>query len=110
MLYHFTGPHSEKMKELNYGKVRYFVPIQIKQIIARTVRSIFPKLAQSNSACQMPKVYLLYKIQLLSRVLRMHFKKVQKALDYPLRYWLKIILEQLELLLRRAIYVDKRSM
>ncbi len=30
MLYHFAGPHSEKMKELNYGKVRYFVPIQIK--------------------------------------------------------------------------------
>jgi hypothetical protein len=30
MLYHFAGPHSEKMKEFNYGKVRYFMPIKMK--------------------------------------------------------------------------------
>ncbi len=29
LLYHFAGPHSAKMKEWNYGKVRYFVPIKI---------------------------------------------------------------------------------
>ncbi|MCL2883909.1 MAG: MerR family transcriptional regulator [Oscillospiraceae bacterium] len=31
MLYHFAGPHSAQMKEWNYGKVRYFVPIKIKK-------------------------------------------------------------------------------
>lgn len=30
MLYHFAGPHSAQMKEWNYGKVRYFVPIRLK--------------------------------------------------------------------------------
>jgi DNA-binding transcriptional MerR regulator len=30
MLYHFAGPHSEQMKQWNYGKVRYFVPIKTK--------------------------------------------------------------------------------
>ncbi len=30
MLYHFAGPHSAQMKEWNYGKVRYFVPIKLK--------------------------------------------------------------------------------
>lgn len=29
MLYHFAGPHSDQMKEWNYGKVRYFVPIKL---------------------------------------------------------------------------------
>lgn len=29
ILYHFAGPHSNQMKELNYGKVRYFVPIKL---------------------------------------------------------------------------------
>lgn len=31
MLYHFAGPHSAQMKEWNYGKVRYFVPIKAKR-------------------------------------------------------------------------------
>jgi len=31
MLYHFAGPHSAQMKEWNYGKVRYFVPIKLKE-------------------------------------------------------------------------------
>ncbi|MDR0884077.1 MAG: MerR family transcriptional regulator [Oscillospiraceae bacterium] len=30
LLYHFAGPHSAQMKEWNYGKVRYFVPIKEK--------------------------------------------------------------------------------
>ena len=30
LLYHFAGPHSAQMKEWNYGKVRYFVPIKLK--------------------------------------------------------------------------------
>jgi len=30
LLYHFAGPHSQQMKEWNYGKVRYFVPIKEK--------------------------------------------------------------------------------
>lgn len=30
VMYHFAGPHSEQMKEWNYGKVRYFVPIKVK--------------------------------------------------------------------------------
>lgn len=30
ILYHFAGPHSQKMKDLNYGKVRYFVPVKLK--------------------------------------------------------------------------------
>jgi DNA-binding transcriptional MerR regulator len=30
LLYHFAGPHSAQMKEWNYGKVRYFVPIKVK--------------------------------------------------------------------------------
>ncbi len=30
MLYHFAGPHSEQMKQWNFGRVRYFVPIRIK--------------------------------------------------------------------------------
>lgn len=29
MLFHFAGPHSAQMKEWNYGKVRYFVPIKV---------------------------------------------------------------------------------
>lgn len=28
LLFHFAGPHSEQMKQWNYGKVRYFVPIK----------------------------------------------------------------------------------
>lgn len=31
LLYHFAGPHSRQMKEWNYGKIRYFVPIKLKQ-------------------------------------------------------------------------------
>lgn len=31
ILYHFAGPHSEQMKKLNYGKIRYFVPIKMKE-------------------------------------------------------------------------------
>lgn len=31
MLFHFAGPHSSQMKEWDYGKVRYFVPIKIMQ-------------------------------------------------------------------------------
>lgn len=31
MLYHFAGPHSAQMKKWNYGKVRYFVPIKLKE-------------------------------------------------------------------------------
>lgn len=31
LLYHFAGPHSAQMKEWNYGKVRYFVPIKLKE-------------------------------------------------------------------------------
>ncbi len=31
MLNHFAGPHSSQMKEWNYGKVRYFVPIKLKR-------------------------------------------------------------------------------
>lgn len=31
MLYHFAGPHSAQMKKWNYSKVRYFVPIKLKQ-------------------------------------------------------------------------------
>lgn len=31
MLYHFAGPHSSKMKKWNYGKVRYFVPIKLRE-------------------------------------------------------------------------------
>lgn len=31
LLYHFAGPHSAQMKEWNYGKVRYFVPIRTKK-------------------------------------------------------------------------------
>lgn len=31
ILYHFAGPHSEKMKALNCGKVRYFIPIRMKE-------------------------------------------------------------------------------
>lgn len=30
LLNHFAGPHSEQMKEWNYGKIRYFVPIKVK--------------------------------------------------------------------------------
>jgi DNA-binding transcriptional MerR regulator len=30
MFFHFAGPHSKQMKEWNYGKVRYFIPIKIK--------------------------------------------------------------------------------
>lgn len=30
LLYHFAGPHSAQMKEWNYGKIRYFVPIRLK--------------------------------------------------------------------------------
>jgi hypothetical protein len=26
----FAGPYSAQMKDLNYGKVRYFVPIKLK--------------------------------------------------------------------------------
>ncbi len=29
LLYHFAGPHSTQMKEWNYGKIRYFVPIKV---------------------------------------------------------------------------------
>lgn len=29
ILYHFAGPHSNRMKEWDYGKVRYFVPIKL---------------------------------------------------------------------------------
>lgn len=32
LLYHFAGPHSAQMKEWNYGKVRYFVPIKTKGV------------------------------------------------------------------------------
>lgn len=28
MLHHFAGPHSEQMKEWDYGKVRYFIPVK----------------------------------------------------------------------------------
>jgi hypothetical protein len=31
MLFHFAGPHSQQMKDWNYGKIRYFVPIKLKQ-------------------------------------------------------------------------------
>lgn len=30
LLYHFAGPHSAQLKEWNYGKIRYFVPIKLK--------------------------------------------------------------------------------
>ncbi len=30
LLYNFAGPHSKQMKEWNYGKVRYYVPIKVK--------------------------------------------------------------------------------
>jgi DNA-binding transcriptional MerR regulator len=30
LLYHFAGPHSEQMSQLNLGRVRYFVPIKAK--------------------------------------------------------------------------------
>jgi DNA-binding transcriptional MerR regulator len=29
LLYHFAGPHSQQMKDWNYGKVRYLVPIRV---------------------------------------------------------------------------------
>jgi hypothetical protein len=29
-LFHYAGPHSAKMEEWNYGKIRYFVPIKTK--------------------------------------------------------------------------------
>jgi hypothetical protein len=29
ILFHFAGPHSQRMRELNYGKVRYFIPVRI---------------------------------------------------------------------------------
>lgn len=32
MLYHFAGPHSTQMKEWNYGKIRYFVPVKTKEV------------------------------------------------------------------------------
>ena len=31
VLFHFAGPHSKQMKEWKYGKVRYFVPVKIKE-------------------------------------------------------------------------------
>ena len=31
LLYHFAGPHSKQMKAWNIGKIRYFVPIKIKE-------------------------------------------------------------------------------
>lgn len=31
LLYHFAGPHSAQMKEWNYGKIRYFVPIRVRE-------------------------------------------------------------------------------
>ena len=31
LLYHFAGPHSALMKDLNYGKVRYLVPMRLKE-------------------------------------------------------------------------------
>ena len=30
-LFNFAGPHSAQMKEWNYGKIRYFVPIKVKE-------------------------------------------------------------------------------
>jgi DNA-binding transcriptional MerR regulator len=30
MLFHYAGPNSAQMKEWNYGKIRYFVPIKVK--------------------------------------------------------------------------------
>jgi DNA-binding transcriptional MerR regulator len=31
LLYHFAGPHSSQMKDWNYGRIRYFVPIKTKE-------------------------------------------------------------------------------
>ncbi|MCL1887380.1 MAG: hypothetical protein FWF96_00725 [Kiritimatiellaeota bacterium] len=31
VMFHFAGPHSKQMGEWNYTKVRYFVPIKVKQ-------------------------------------------------------------------------------
>jgi len=31
LLYHFAGPHSKKLGEWNYGKIRYYVPIKIRE-------------------------------------------------------------------------------
>ncbi|MCL1951873.1 MAG: MerR family transcriptional regulator, partial [Oscillospiraceae bacterium] len=31
VLFHYAGPHSAQMKEWNIGKIRYFVPIKIKE-------------------------------------------------------------------------------
>jgi len=31
LLYHFAGPHSTQMREWNYGKIRYFVPIKTRE-------------------------------------------------------------------------------
>ena len=31
IVYHFAGPHSAQMKEWNYGKIRYFVPIKLRE-------------------------------------------------------------------------------
>lgn len=33
LLYHFAGPHSAQMREWNYGKIRYFVPIRLRDMI-----------------------------------------------------------------------------
>jgi len=31
VMFHYAGPHSAQMKEWNIGKIRYFVPIKIKE-------------------------------------------------------------------------------
>ena len=31
ILYHYAGPHSARMKDWNYGKVRYFIPLKVKE-------------------------------------------------------------------------------
>ena len=31
IMFHFAGPHSAQMKEWGYAKVRYFIPIKVKQ-------------------------------------------------------------------------------
>lgn len=49
LLYHFAGPHSAQMREWNFGRVRYFVPIKQrgKDKMAR-VYGIKKELAQNN--------------------------------------------------------------
>lgn len=41
VLYHFAGPHSEQMKNWNYGKVRYFVPIKISKKKENILKKLF---------------------------------------------------------------------